>query len=464
MPGPAGGRIYSGQFSGRGSNDGKVQTYTNNTGVISSPIKPIVITGNTPQTRAVNDPITVFNRPHSAVNINKENGSFQGKSLYDQNNAQNANTRYEETEVRSIDGSIYKYKRTEEMKFTNAIPNMNMSNGLSNNIPSSTSIQNIEDSRGGSQTSPIIISKVPRDTPILVQQYGSGNYSFGPFAQGNTTRNPIQESQSPQGQSHQMQASNGLTTSYPKQPQQISLDDTENSPFGARQEPKRDSQMNTAISPQFKTTLNEPIHKPSIADGIDTGHSRHHHRHAVDDQMSHSSHSQLGHQAMHGDQTRDMINPRYVGEIEAALGRFRVENSSQKDLISELEGKVKSSNASISALRQEIENVSHELTQMSQLRAKVRELELDRESHDADFKTSRDQIMHLREQVFNAAFDKFAYESNLRDNQNLREHQKQMAEVMTNMKEQFDEYIRLAGSNPDEIRRRESLVQNLDAV
>lgn len=140
------------------------------------------------------------------------------------------------------------------------------------------------------------------------------------------------------------------------------------------------------------------------------------------------------------------------------MGRFRVENAAQKETLKQMEDHVRIADSYVNRMKQEMEAISKELQELNLIKTRCRELELEKETRQAELKANQDMVAQLRQQVFACTFDKFAYESNLRDNANLREHQKQMAQVMETMKYQFEEYVRHTGINPDDLRRREAVM------
>lgn len=158
------------------------------------------------------------------------------------------------------------------------------------------------------------------------------------------------------------------------------------------------------------------------------------------------------------------IDPKYVGELEATLGKFRMENANQNDTIGRLEDKVKASEQVCNQFRQELEALEKDRQELSTLRARCRELEVEREARNLELKVSQEVTLKLRQQVFASTVDTFAYESLSRDNANLREHQQQMAGVLEALRVQFAEYIALSGLSVDEVRAKEANLNSLEEV
>jgi len=156
------------------------------------------------------------------------------------------------------------------------------------------------------------------------------------------------------------------------------------------------------------------------------------------------------------------IDPKYVGEIEASLGKLRVENTELRVTISDLEGKVKTTEAHLLSLQKQNEYLGKEANETAQAKGRARQLEFELEAKVNELKNSHEQSLQLRQQLFALQFDRLTFETNLKDNALLREHQKQLATALETLKSQFEEYVRIAGVNPDEAKHREHILGGLE--
>ena len=75
-----------------------------------------------------------------------------------------------------------------------------------------------------------------------------------------------------------------------------------------------------------------------------------------------------------------------------------------------------------------------------------------------------EQLTGLRNQLFQSTYDKNAHDSSIRDNNSLREHQKQLSTVLDNLRHQFDDYQKSVGISSDEAKKRDSFFQNIESV
>ena len=155
---------------------------------------------------------------------------------------------------------------------------------------------------------------------------------------------------------------------------------------------------------------------------------------------------------------------KYAGELEKVCGMLRLENVNMKETIEKLEKGSQSLQNEKEHLIRRLEEVDKESKQLAVIAGKARSFELELEATTEELKQAEAQLLRLRENLFHASFDKFAFESNLKDNANLRQHTMQLAAVIEDMKQNFEEYSKLAKINPEETRKRELLLTSLDQV
>ena len=71
-------------------------------------------------------------------------------------------------------------------------------------------------------------------------------------------------------------------------------------------------------------------------------------------------------------QTVSNIDPKYVAEIEAGLGKLRLENSTLVGTIAQLEARLSNAETTVGSQAKQIEALNKEIVDTNQLRAKIR--------------------------------------------------------------------------------------------
>lgn len=158
------------------------------------------------------------------------------------------------------------------------------------------------------------------------------------------------------------------------------------------------------------------------------------------------------------------IDPKYVAEIEANLGKLRLDNANLLSSLGEFEGKIAGLESTNKAQTRQLESLSKEIFDVTQLKTQIRQLEFELESKRNENKAISEQMISIRQQLFNSTFEKSAFEANLQENNHLRQQHQLLAGSLDALKHQFDDYCRLVGSSPEEAKHRERVTNELNNV
>lgn len=136
------------------------------------------------------------------------------------------------------------------------------------------------------------------------------------------------------------------------------------------------------------------------------------------------------------------IDPKYVGELEAALGKLRVENAYLQENNAGLQRQntaITNENVNLTNRIQEVNKVLEENNNLKLEKSRLSE-ELD--SKNRETQATSEKNKQLLEQLFAASYDKFAFDATIKDNANLREHIRSMEQLLQNLQETFENYKR----------------------
>ena len=136
------------------------------------------------------------------------------------------------------------------------------------------------------------------------------------------------------------------------------------------------------------------------------------------------------------------IDPKYVGELEAALGRLRVENANLLEAQSTLQQKNQALSQEISGFSSKNQEVNKILEENNNLKLEKSRLTEDLDSRTREFQALSEKHRQVLEQLFSSHFDKFAFDATIKDNANLREHIKGMEQLVQNLQQNFESYKR----------------------
>lgn len=158
------------------------------------------------------------------------------------------------------------------------------------------------------------------------------------------------------------------------------------------------------------------------------------------------------------------IDPKYVADIEANLGKLRLENANLVSVMGEFEAKIGGLEVTNQIQGRQLEVLNKEITDITQIKNQIRQLEFELESKKNENKAISEQMISTRQQLFTSTFEKSAFEANLQENNHLRSQHQMLAGSLDALKQQFDEYCKLVGTSPDEVRYREQANNDLHTV
>ncbi len=158
------------------------------------------------------------------------------------------------------------------------------------------------------------------------------------------------------------------------------------------------------------------------------------------------------------------IEPKYVAEIESNLGGLRRENAELLENNQALEARCSKADSEVRMLTMRVEQMQEDCRELASLRAKLRQQDAEIQSNQSKLEANREQLMKLRQEIFQNSFDRFAFESNLRENSNLREHVGQLSAALETLRNNFDQYAALAGLSPDALKQQATRNTELQTV
>lgn len=158
------------------------------------------------------------------------------------------------------------------------------------------------------------------------------------------------------------------------------------------------------------------------------------------------------------------IDPKYVADIEANLGRLRLENSNLVSSIAGYESKIGSLDSANKVQAAQLEALKKEVADSNTLKAQIRQLEFELEAKKGEAKAVTEQLTNVRSQLFQITFDRTAFESNLQENSYLKQQQQFLGMSLESLKLQFEEYRVLTNIPAEDLQRKLKAASDNEAV
>lgn len=136
------------------------------------------------------------------------------------------------------------------------------------------------------------------------------------------------------------------------------------------------------------------------------------------------------------------IDPKYVGELEAALGKLRVENANLQENNAGLLRQNQALSNENTNLTNKIHEVNKVLEENNNLKLEKSRLSEEIDSKNRETQATSEKNKQLLEKLFTASYDKFAFDATIKDNANLREHIRSMEQLLQNLQDTFENYKR----------------------